>query len=63
MFIQVQVTAAAHATATSITHTLKVGSPYKAEVKILQTALGLTADGSLVQRPKLLLKLGRQKKV
>jgi hypothetical protein len=29
----------------SITHTLREGSPYSSEVKILQTALGITADG------------------
>jgi len=45
-------TAAAATTVTSITHTLKVGSPYKAEVQILQTALGLTADGSFGPKTK-----------
>jgi len=50
--VSVNTAAAATATVSTITHTLKVGSPYKAEVKILQAGLGLTADGSFGPKTK-----------
>lgn len=51
--VAVKTAAAATVTpATAITHTLKVGSTYKSEVALLQTDLGLTADGSFGPKTK-----------
>jgi hypothetical protein len=42
----------AAASTLAITHTLKVGSTYKAEVEVLQSAIGVTADGSFGPKTK-----------